>query len=51
MKFLKEYLAPLYLGFAISAFADLHWFNWQFWAIIVPFFLLAKITDFNKDEE
>lgn len=51
MKFIKDLLAPMYLGFALSAFADLHWYQWQFYAIIVPFFLLAKITDFNKDED
>jgi hypothetical protein len=51
MKILKEYLAPLYLGFAISIFANLHWYNWQFYAISVPFFILAKITNFNKDED
>lgn len=51
MKTLKELLAPLYLGFALGMFAGLHWNDWQFYAIIVPFFVLAKITGFNKDEE
>lgn len=51
MKFIKDLLAPMYLGFALSAFGDLHWYNWQFYAIIVPFFILAEITDFNKDED
>ena len=51
MKMFKDILAPMYLGFAISQFADLHWFNWQFYAIIVPFFILAKITKFNQKED
>lgn len=50
MKFLKELLAPIYLGFALSAFGNLHWYDWRFYAIIVPFFIIAKATEFNKDE-
>ena len=50
MKFLKGLLAPLYLGFALGAFANLRWDDWQFYAIIVPFWILVGITDFNKDE-
>lgn len=51
MKILKDFLAPAYLGLALGMFAGLHWNQWQFYAIIVPFFVLAKITGFNKDEE
>ena len=51
MKILKDFLAPAYLGFALGMFAGLQWYDWQFWAIIVPFFVLAKITGFNQDEE
>ena len=51
MKRIKEILAPMYLGFAVSAFANIHWFNWQFWAIIVPFFIIAKVTKWNQNEE
>jgi len=48
MKLLKEMLAPMYLGFAVSAFANIHWFNWQFWAILVPFFILVRLTKWNQ---
>lgn len=48
-KLLKS-AAPLYLGFAISIFGNLHFFNWQFWAILVPFFVIAKATKFNNDD-
>jgi len=51
MKRLVELLAPLYLGFALSAFANVSWYQWQFWAIIVPFYILVKLTDFNKNKE
>lgn len=48
-KLLIESLAPFYLGGALSFFGNVHWLNWQFYAIIVPFFLLVKITKFNND--
>lgn len=51
MKRFKDILAPAYLGFAIAAFAKITFVDWQFWAIIIPFYLLVKISGFNKDEE
>jgi hypothetical protein len=48
MKKIIKLLAPLYLGFALSAFAKLSYSDWEFYAIIVPFFLLVAITKFNK---
>ena len=50
MKLLKELLAPMYLGFALGAFANLQWSDWQFYAIIVPFWILVTIAGFNKDK-
>ena len=50
MKLLKELLAPMYLGFALGAFANLQWSDWQFYVIIVPFWILVTVTKFNKDE-
>jgi hypothetical protein len=50
MKRLVELLAPAYLGFALSAFANVSWYQWQFYAIIVPFYILVKLTDFNKED-
>jgi hypothetical protein len=43
-------LAPLYLGGALGAIGNIHWNQWQFYAIGVPFFILVKITKFNVDE-
>lgn len=51
MKRLVELLAPAYLGFALSAFANISFYQWEFYAIIIPFYILVKATDFNKDEE
>lgn len=50
MKFLKDAIAPAYLGLAVGLFANVHWNQWQFYAITVPFFVLAKITGFNKED-
>lgn len=51
MKFLKEILAPMYLGFALGAFAKMYWYQWEFYAIIVPFYIIARVTKFNNDDE
>lgn len=40
----------LYLGFALSVFADLHIFNWEFYAIIVPFVLLESFRNKYKKQ-
>jgi hypothetical protein len=50
MKIFK-YISAAYLGFALSYFANVSWNNWQFYAIVVPFFILERINNFNKDEE
>ncbi len=49
-KFIKDFTAPAYLGFAIAAFTNIYFANWQFWAIIFPFFALVKLTGFNREE-
>lgn len=51
MKFLKQMLAPMYLGFALSAFANLHINQWQLYAIIVPFWTIIVLTKFNRYDE
>lgn len=48
-QFIKDFTAPAYLGFAIAAFTNNTFMNWQFWAIIIPFFALVKLTDYNKE--
>lgn len=47
-KFLIEGLSPAYLGFSLSLFGDIQCYQWEFYAIIVPFFLLVKLTNFNQ---
>jgi hypothetical protein len=50
MKRLVRLLSPTYLGFALSAFANISWDQWEFYAITVPFFILDTISNFNKSE-
>lgn len=38
--FFIEYLSPFYLGGALSAFADINFMDWEFYAIIIPFYIL-----------
>ena len=47
-KFLIQGLSPAYLGGSLSLFGDVHYYQWEFYAIIVPFFLLVKLTNFNQ---
>lgn len=51
MKKLVELLAPLWLGFSLAHFGNISFLQWQFYAIVIPFFILVKITDFNKNNE
>jgi uncharacterized membrane protein YoaK (UPF0700 family) len=40
MRKVFKVLAPFYLGASLSIFANVNCFQWQFWAIVVPFLLL-----------
>jgi hypothetical protein len=40
----------MYLGFALSKFANVYWDQWEFYAFLVPFYILVIATDFNKSE-
>jgi hypothetical protein len=46
-----RHIGPLWLGFSLSAFGKISFMTWQFYAIVIPFFILLRITKFNKDEE
>lgn len=48
-KLLNDLLAPLYLGGALAVFGGIHYYQWKFYAIIIPFYILAKLTKFNQD--
>ena len=45
MKKLLKYLSPFWLGFALSSFAHVNLFMWQFYVIIVPFFILNGLRE------
>lgn len=49
-KFL-ELLAPFYLGFALSTFANIWWYQWEFYAIIVPFYILTAVPKIKPEDE
>ena len=44
-------IAPLWLGFSLACFGKISFMTWQFYAIVIPFFILLRITEFNQDEE
>lgn len=48
---LKDAVAPFYLGAALSGFGHIHWHQWEFYAIVIPFFILVKVTDYNNPEK
>ena len=51
MKRILGLLAPMWLGFALSCFGHVYWYQWEFYAIIVPFYILQLIKNSNKEEE
>jgi hypothetical protein len=51
MKGILDLLAPSYLGFALSHFANINYDQWEFYYIIIPFFILVKLSKFNRNDE
>jgi hypothetical protein len=51
MKRILDLLAPSYLGFALSHFANISYDQWEFYYIIIPFFILVKLSKFNRNVE
>jgi hypothetical protein len=50
MERIKDLLAPMYLGFSLSIFTEINLKQWQFYAIIIPFLIIAKATKFNQNK-
>jgi len=50
---MKSYklVAPLWLGFSLACFGHISFMQWQFYAIVIPFFILARATGFNQRDE
>jgi hypothetical protein len=46
-----RHIGPLWLGFSLACFGGISFMTWQFYAIVVPFFILVRITKFNQNEE
>lgn len=49
---MKKYLGnigAMWLGFAMSVFSDLHFWNWELYAIVIPTIVLFVLDkDLNK---
>jgi len=41
--FLQHYGSVFYLGFALSIFANIHFYDWRFYAIGVPTIILIAL--------
>lgn len=48
-KFFKRLIIPAYLG-AVLGFLGLRASDWELYLILFIFFLLVKVTDFNRDD-
>ena len=44
---MKRYLLYIYLGIALEAFADLHFYNWEFYAILIPVTILETFANYK----
>jgi hypothetical protein len=50
MKKTLRIIAGFYLGFALSIFGGIDCFDWRFYVIVCPFFLLWIISDEDDSE-
>lgn len=46
-----RHIGPLWLGFSLACFGKISCMTWQFYAIVIPFFILARATGFNQRDE
>ena len=44
---MKKYLLYIYLGIALNAFANLHFYNWEFYAILIPVAILETFANYK----
>ena len=51
MKFLRKYGWALYLGPSLTAFANIHFYQWEWWAIVAPVCVLVGIFELEKEKE
>lgn len=40
-----------YLGGSLALFANLHWYEWKFYAIVIPTILLAEMKVYHNNED
>lgn len=45
MKNVIKGIAAFYLGFSVSAFANVNFLHWQFWVIVIPVISLYGLSD------
>lgn len=47
MRTIQRYAWCVYLGMSLNLFAELHFYDWKFYAIIIPLIFLETFKDFK----
>ena len=50
-KSIINYAYCSFLGASLTLFADVHWYEWQFYAILIPTILLVEMKVYHKNDE
>ena len=50
-KFLVNYSYAMYLGFMLAILFDAKWYDWEYYAVIVPVALLVEWKIINREEK
>jgi hypothetical protein len=40
-----------FLGGSLALFANVHWYDWKFYAIVIPTILLAEMKVYHTNED
>ncbi len=50
MNIIKKYAWCFWVGFGLSAFCDTHFYEWEFYAFMVPLILLVNLKDYKNND-
>ena len=50
-KHLINFAYAMYLGFTLSMLFDAQWYEWKYYAVMIPTIILAEMKVNNRDED
>ena len=49
--YILKSLAPFWLGMALSEFAHIDIMMWEFYAIVIPFFVFDRLRNYDNNKK